>query len=68
MYPDLPFLAFGKQQGKRRKKQGFFFSGEPENPWERGENTQKKIEFLARKKQGIPNKQGKEDQGSFPLF
>ena len=65
--PVLPFLVFFLEKSKEnhQKKQGFFIPTEPLKSLEKkGKKLKKNKEILAgQKKQGIPKKQGKEEQG-----
>ena len=66
--PSFPCF-FGKCHGKPPKKQRFFIPTEPLKSLEKKGKTLKKTRnFSQGKKQGIPQKQGKEGQGSFPMI
>ena len=58
------FFFFWKTARKTTKKTRIFYPERtPKIPGKLGENAEKKRNSLERKQQGIPKKQGKEDQG-----
>ena len=64
--PDLPFLAFSVRSKESDQKKGFFFPRlTPKILGKKGKNTQKTRGSSQEKKQGIPKRQGKEDQGNY---
>ena len=63
--PDLPFLLFleNGKENQPKNKDLLYLWRTPKIPGKKGQTLKKKEIPCKRKKQGVPKKQGKEDQG-----